>query len=46
MGWLYGWYAEDPNFKRGVRVLIEGIYEPPQMSSFNGVKLMKDKFKK
>ena len=29
MGWLYGWFAEDPNYKGGVRCLVEGIYIPP-----------------
>jgi nuclear protein localization family protein 4 len=29
MGWLYGYYSEDPNFPDGVRVNVEAIYEPP-----------------
>jgi len=29
MGFLYGYYAEDPNYKGGVRAIIEAIYEPP-----------------
>ena len=45
-GWLYGWYADDPNFKGGVRCLVEGIYMPPQAGEFNGFKLLKDPFKK
>jgi len=29
MGWVYGYYAEDPSFKGGVRAIIEAVYEPP-----------------
>jgi nuclear protein localization protein 4 homolog len=29
IAWLYGYYSEDPNFKDGVRVNVEAIYEPP-----------------
>ena len=29
MGFLYGYYAEDPNYKNGVRAIVEAIYEPP-----------------
>ncbi len=25
MGYLYGYYAEDPNFKDGVRAIVEVI---------------------
>jgi nuclear protein localization family protein 4 len=28
MGWLYGYYSEDPNYPEGVRVNVEAIYEP------------------
>lgn len=27
MGWLYGYYSEDPNYPEGVRVNVEAIYE-------------------
>ena len=46
MGWLYGWYSLDENYKDGVRCLVEAIYEPPQLRSFNGFKLLDDPFKK
>ena len=29
MGYLYGYYCEDPNFKGGVRAIVEFLYEPP-----------------
>jgi len=29
MGWIYGYYSEDPNYKDGVRAIVEAIYEPP-----------------
>lgn len=46
MGFLYGYYAEDPNYKNGVRAIIEAIYEPPQKGSFGGVELEQDKMEK
>ena len=42
MGWLYGYYSEDPNFPDGVRVNIEAIYEPPQIGDINGVQPLDD----
>jgi nuclear protein localization protein 4 homolog len=29
MGWIYGYFAEDPNYKNGVRAIVEALYEPP-----------------
>jgi nuclear protein localization family protein 4 len=29
IGMLYGYYSEDPNYKDGVRAIIEAVYEPP-----------------
>jgi len=26
---VYGYYAEDINYKGGVRAVVEAIYEPP-----------------
>lgn len=37
MGYLYGYYSEDPNFPEGVRVNVEAVYEPPQIGEMNGV---------
>ncbi len=28
VGFLYGYYAEDPHYKGGIRAIIEAIYEP------------------
>jgi nuclear protein localization family protein 4 len=44
VGFLVGWYAEDKNYKNGVRCIIEGIYEPPQEGSVEGFVLLKDSF--
>jgi nuclear protein localization family protein 4 len=35
VGFLYGYYAEDPNFLEGIRAVVEFIYEPPQECHFN-----------
>ena len=45
MGWLYGYYSEDPNFEEGVRVNVEAIYEPPQVGDVRGVKPLDDPFR-
>lgn len=37
MGWLYGYYSEDPNYPEGVRANIEVVYEPPQIGDINDV---------
>ena len=37
MGYLYGYYSEDPNYPEGVRCNIEAIYDPPQIGDVNGV---------
>ena len=42
MAYLYGYYSEDPNFKDGVRVNVEAIYEPPQIGEMNGVQPLDD----
>jgi nuclear protein localization family protein 4 len=42
MGWAYGYYAEDPNFKGGVRAIIEAVYEPPQIGDISGFQLLND----
>ena len=42
MGYLYGYYSEDPNFPDGVRVNVEAIYEPPQIGSIDGAQPLDD----
>jgi nuclear protein localization family protein 4 len=42
MAYLYGYYSEDPNFKDGVRVNVEALYEPPQVGEMNGVQPLDD----
>lgn len=42
IGYLYGYYSEDPNYPEGVRVNIEAIYEPPQVGDIKGVNELKD----
>lgn len=46
MAWLYGYYSEDPNFKDGVRVNVEAIYEPPQIGEMSGVHPLDDPYRK
>ena len=45
MGWLYGYYSEDPNFASGVRANVEAIYEPPQVGDVKGVQALDDPFR-
>ena len=42
VGFLYGYYAEDPNYPEGVRAVVEAIYEPPQIGEMNGFQLLND----
>lgn len=35
-GFLYGYYAQDPNYPDGVRAVVESIYEPLQHGDMNG----------
>jgi nuclear protein localization family protein 4 len=35
VGYLYGYYAEDPHYKGGIRVIVEAIYEPDQMGTYS-----------
>ena len=39
-----GYYAEDPNYKGGVRAIVESIYYPPQIGDVNGFTLLNDDF--
>eukprot|EP00357_Protocruzia_adherens_P002393 CAMPEP_0114978488 /NCGR_PEP_ID=MMETSP0216-20121206/3833_1 /TAXON_ID=223996 /ORGANISM="Protocruzia adherens, Strain Boccale" /LENGTH=524 /DNA_ID=CAMNT_0002339687 /DNA_START=38 /DNA_END=1612 /DNA_ORIENTATION=+ len=42
MGFMYGYYCEDPVYEDGVRGIVEAIYEPPQEGSTNGFVLLND----
>ena len=42
MGWLLGYYSEDPNYPDGVRVNVEALYEPPQFGDFHSFTLLED----
>ena len=42
VGYLYGYFSEDPNYPEGVRVNIEAIYDPPQIREMNGFIEMDD----
>lgn len=42
MGWLYGYFSEDPNYPEGVRVNVEAVYEPKQLGEINGVQPLED----
>jgi nuclear protein localization family protein 4 len=35
-GFLYGYYAQDPNYPDGIRAVVESIYEPIQTGDMNG----------
>ena len=42
VGFLYGYYSEDPNYPDGVRVNVEAVYEPPQMGEFSSFHIFED----
>lgn len=44
VGWLYGYYAEDPDYELGIRAIVEAIYEPPQHGTYNNVEIHQDPF--
>lgn len=44
VGWLYGYYAEDPDYELGIRAVVEAIYEPPQVGTYNNVSILEDPF--
>ena len=43
MGFLFGYYASDPNYPNGVRAVVEAIYEPPQLGDAHSVEPIQDK---
>lgn len=44
VGFLYGYYAEDPHYKGGIRAIVEAIYEPQQKGSYNDFEFLEDPF--
>lgn len=44
VGIVYGYYAEDPIYTKGVRAIVETIYEPPQENHFSDSLIMRDPF--
>ena len=43
MGYLFGYYAKDPNYINGVRAVVEALYEPPQIGDYTSVKPLHDR---
>lgn len=41
-GFMYGYYAQDPNYPDGVRAVLEAIYEPMQYGDTNGFQFIDD----
>lgn len=39
---MYGYYAEDPVYYKGVWAIVEFIYEPQQENQFNETILLRD----
>lgn len=43
MGYLFGYFAKDPNYPDGVRAIVEALYEPPQLGDGTSVEALEDK---
>lgn len=41
-GYMYGYYAQDPNYPDGIRAVVECIYEPVQCGDMNGFQFLDD----
>lgn len=35
IAFIYGYYAEDPYYKKGIRAIVEALYEPEQKCTAN-----------
>ena len=42
VGFLYGYYAEDPHYKGGIRVIVEALYEPKQSGTYGGFEILQN----
>ena len=42
---MYGYFAEDPVYDKGIRAIVEFIYEPPQENSYSNTILYEDPFR-
>jgi nuclear protein localization family protein 4 len=40
VAFLYGYYAEDPHYKGGIRVIVEALYEPKQTGTYSGFEIL------
>lgn len=43
MAYLFGYFAEDPNYPNGIRAVVEAIYEPKQIGDHDSVQPLEDK---
>ena len=43
IGYLFGYFADDPNYPNGIRAVVEALYEPPQWGNENTVEALEDK---
>jgi nuclear protein localization family protein 4 len=43
MAYLFGYFAEDPNYPNGIRAVVEAIYEPKQIGDHDSVQPLDDK---
>lgn len=39
VGFLYGYFAEDPFYKNGIRAIVEAIYEPKQVCTYDSFEI-------
>lgn len=41
-GWLFGYFVDDPHYPKGIRAVVEAIYEPPQCMKDASIVLLPD----